>query len=221
MGNTGDRDGAGTDDGERRLSPVLHAVLVLLPLLVAVVGACSSAGDSDADGLGGSVAVSGTSGDGGATTTAAVEDIELQADDFVRLQDMTPVRGFFVDNRLGHLDEALAVANDPDGGGAYPVGTIIQLIPQEAMVKRAPGFDAASNDWEFFSLAVDESGTEILTRGGSEVINQFGGSCAACHSAAEPQFDFVCEDDNGCEPLPIGDDVIRSVQASDPRPPAG
>ena len=102
---------------------MLHAVLVLLPLLVAVVGACSSAGDSDADGLGGSVAApgaSGTSGDGGATTTAAVEDIELQADDFVRLQDMTPVRGFFVDNRLGHLDEALAVANDPDGGGAYP-----------------------------------------------------------------------------------------------------
>jgi hypothetical protein len=219
MGTTGDRDGAGTDDRERRLSPVTHAVLVLLPLLVAVVGACSSASDDDADGLGGSTAATGA-GAGGATTTAAVEDIELQADDFVRLQDMTPVRGFFVDNRLGHLDEALAVANDTEGGGAYPVGTIIQLIPQEAMVKRAPGFDARSNDWEFFSLAVSESGTEILSRGGADVINQFGGSCADCHAAAEPQFDFVCEDGHGCEPLPIGDDVIRSVQASDPRPPS-
>jgi hypothetical protein len=218
MGTTGDRDGASTDDGERRPGRLTHAVLVLVPLLVAVVGACSSAADDDADGLGASTAAAG--GAGGATTTAAVEDIVLEADDFVRLQDMTPVRGFFVDNRLGHLDEALAVANDTEGAGAYPVGTIIQLIPQEAMVKRAPGFDARSNDWEFFSLSVSESGTEILSRGGAEVINQFGGSCADCHAAAEPQFDFVCEDDHGCEPLPIGDDVIRSVQASDPRPPS-
>jgi hypothetical protein len=141
----------------------------------------------------------------------------MQADDFVPLSEMTPVRGFFVDNSLGHLDEAVAVANDPDGG-VYPIGTVIQLVPQEAMVKRAPGFDADSNDWEFFSLDVSPEGTEILTRGGAEVINRFGGSCADCHSAAEPQFDFVCEDTHGCEPLPIGDDVIRSVQESDPRP---
>jgi hypothetical protein len=127
------------------------------------------------------------------------------------------VRGFFVANRLGHLDEALAVANDPNGG-VYPVGTVIQLVPQEAMVKRAPGFDADSNDWEFFSLDVSPRGTRILARGGAEVVNRFGGSCADCHSAAEPQFDFVCEDTHGCAPLPIGDDVIRSIQRSDPRP---
>ena len=60
----------------------------------------------------------------------------MEADDFVNINDMTAVRGYFIDNRLGHLDEALAVANDP-AGGTYPVGTIIQLVPQEAMVKRA------------------------------------------------------------------------------------
>jgi hypothetical protein len=91
-------------------------------------------------------------------------------------------------------------------------------VPQEAMVKRAPGFDADSNDWEFFSLDVTAEGTEILTRGGAEVINRFGGSCADCHSLAKPEFDFVCEDTNGCEPLPIGDDVIKSIQDQDPRP---
>jgi hypothetical protein len=192
MGATGERVGT-----------VRHVVLVAVPIVLAAVAAaaCSSGGDDSA----------------GTTTTERVEDVQMQADDFVPLTDMTPVRGFFVANRLGHLDEAVAVANDPDGG-VYPVGTVLQLVPQEAMVKRAPGFDADSNDWEFFDLDVSPEGTEILTRGGAEVLNRFGGSCADCHSAAEPQFDLVCEDTHGCEPLPIGDDVIRSVQESDPRP---
>src|SRR5689334_13406953 len=114
---------------------VVRALLVALPIVAAIVAGCSSASRSATDGNTG--------------TTAAPEDIVLQASDFVSLKDMTAVRGFFVANRLGHLDEALAVANDPSGG-TYPVGTVIQLVPQEAMVKRAPGFDAASDDWEFF-----------------------------------------------------------------------
>ena len=196
-----------------RVGFMRHAIFVALPVIAAVVVACSSGDDDDAA----------QTSDRGAdeTTTTAPEDFEMQAADFVNIHDMTPVRGFFVDNKLGHLDEALEVANDPEGGGAYPVGTVIQLIPQEAMVKRAPGFDADSNDWEFFALEVTPEGTEITTRGGAEVINQFGGSCADCHSLARPEFDFVCEKDHGCEPLPIGDDVIQSVQDGDPRPRAG
>jgi hypothetical protein len=101
----------------------------------------------------------------------------------------------------------------------YPVGTIIQLVPQEAMVKRAPGFDPASNDWEFFALEVSPTGTTIVTRGGAEVINRFGGtSCADCHRKAQPQFDFVCEQTNGCDPLPISNEIIAAVQRADPRP---
>ena len=186
-----------------------HVLAVALPVVIAVVAACSS-GDDDG-------AATDDRGDG-TTTTTEPEDLVMEAADFVNIHDMTAVRGFFVDNRLGHLDDALEIANDTAGGGAYPVGTIIQLIPQEAMVKRAPGFDPDSNDWEFFSLNVTPEGTEIVTRGGAEVINQFGGSCADCHKLAEPEFDFVCEKDHGCEPLPIGDDVIMSVQESDPRP---
>ena len=192
------------DTGERTLGWVRHALLVAVPVLVAVVGACSS-GD---DGAGGSAGTKGTE---------PVEDFVMEADQFVNIHDMTPVRGFFIDNHLGKLDEAIAVAENPEGG-TYPVGTIIQLVPQEAMVKRAPGFDADSNDWEFFFLDVGPEGTEIVTRGGAEVVNRFGGSCADCHAVADPKFDFVCEDTHGCEPLPIGDDVIRSVQEADPRP---
>lgn len=184
------------------LGVLRHVGLLALPVVAAVIVACT--GDDD---------------DPAATTTTSrePEDLVMQADDFVNIHDMTPVRGFFVDNPLGHLDEAIAVADDPEGG-VYPVGTIIQLVPQEAMVKRAPGFDAASNDWEFFSLEVTAEGTTILTRGGAGVVNQFGGTCVDCHSLARPEFDFVCEDDHGCEPLPIGDDVIGSLQEADPRP---
>jgi hypothetical protein len=154
----------------------------------------------------------------GTTDTSAVEDVVVNDDDCKPLAEATAVRGFFVDNVAGDLDATLAVANDP-AGGAYPVGTVIQLLPQEAMVKRAPGFDPDSNEWEFFTLEGTAAGTKILTRGGNEVISRFSGtSCAGCHSAAEPQFDFVCEDDHGCAPLPVGDDVITGIQDADPRP---
>jgi hypothetical protein len=182
-----------------------HAVLMAIPITIAVAVGCSSGDDDGEDGA-------------GTTETTAVEDVVVDADDFKPLADLTAVRGFFVDNVAGDLEGSLAVANNPEGG-TYPVGTVIQLIPQEAMVKRAPGFDPDSNDWEFFTLDVTAAGTTIVTRGGSEVINRFSGtSCAGCHSAAEPQFDFVCEDDHGCAPLPVGDDVITAIQNADPRP---
>ena len=192
-----------------RLVGARHWALAAIPLVAALVVACGSSSSND------------ETESRGTTTTTAPEDFEMQADDFVNLQDMTPIRGFFIDNQLGHLDEALAVANEPEGGGEYPVGTVIQLIPQEAMVKRGEGFAPEANNWEFFSLEVSAEGTRILSRGAADVVNQFGGNCVDCHSAARPEFDFVCEHDHECAPLPIGDDVIRGVQQADPRPRAG
>jgi hypothetical protein len=183
--------------------------------LVVVVSAAFHACGSDAeDASPGSSSVA-TSADSSSTTEVA--PLRIRADDFVALADMTPVRGFFVGNLRGDLDGTLEVARSPDGG-TYPVGTVIQLVPQEAMVKREPGFSPETNDWEFFSLDVTEQGTSILERGGDDVVNRFGGSCAGCHSLAEPKWDFVCEQDHGCDPLPIGRDVIELVQEADPRP---
>jgi len=147
----------------------------------------------------------------------APKDLVATASDFHNLATMTRVRGFFISNPLGHLKQALRVANSPKGG-VYPVGTIIQLVPQEAMVKRRKGFNRATHDWEFFTLQTTALGTTITTRGTSNVVNRFGGSCQSCHSAAAPQFDFVCEHDHGCAPLPVGDDVIAAIQRADPRP---
>jgi hypothetical protein len=146
-----------------------------------------------------------------------VQDAKLSAADFVNVNSMTRVGDHFVTNVRGHLAEALAVARSPKGG-RYPVGTIIQLIPQEAMVKRAPGFSPSTNDWEFFSLDVSAKGTTILSRGGAKVLNRFGGSCASCHSAAARQFDFVCGTTHGCAPLPVGPAVFAALQKADPRP---
>jgi hypothetical protein len=151
------------------------------------------------------------------TTARAFQDARLRAADFRNVNTMTRVGDHFVTNVRGHLAEALAIARSAEGG-TYPVGTIIQLIPQEAMVKRAPGFSPSTNDWEFFSLDVSAAGTRILSRGGAEVVNRFGDSCASCHSAARARFDFVCGHDHGCAPLPIGADVIASLQKTDPRP---
>ncbi len=116
-------------------------------------------------------------------TTAVPQDAKLSAADFANINTMTRVGDHFVANVRGHLAQALAVARSAKGG-VYPVGTIIQLIPQEAMVKRAKGFSPATKDWEFFSLDVSATGTKILSRGGAKVVNRFGGSCASCHSAA-------------------------------------
>jgi hypothetical protein len=187
-----------------------HLALVAIPVILAVIVGCggSSGGDDD----------DAAEPNATTTTTEPEEDVVVQASDFVNLADMTPVRGYFVNNLRGQTDEAVAVAEDPEGG-TYPVGTVIQLIPGEAMVKHVEGFSPETNDWEFFTLDATPAGTTILSQGGAEVLNRFSGSsCADCHAAAEPQFDFVCENTHGCAPLPVGDDVISAIQQGDPRP---
>ncbi|HEX4976157.1 MAG TPA: hypothetical protein VFV48_09770 [Pseudomonadales bacterium] len=132
------------------------------------------------------------------------------------LHDMQAVRGFFVSNLSGHLDETLTVANSTSGG-EYPPGSVIQLIPNEAMVKREKGFNPITKDWEFFELDVSSSGTVIRKRGFQEVKNRFDGNCFACHVKAKPEFDLICEQGHGCDALPISRQVIEALQNTDPR----
>lgn len=145
-----------------------------------------------------------------------VLDLDMQAEDFTCIRDGEKVRKFYVTNPLGFLDEALAVANSTEGG-TYPVGTVLQLVPLEAMVKRRAGYSPETNDWEFFSLDVRAGETTILARGAADVVNAFGGNCLDCHSLAEPQWDLVCEDTHGCDPLPLSDEVILNIQNADSR----
>ena len=143
-------------------------------------------------------------------------DFIAAADDFDCIQDWERVRNIRVTNKLGLLEETLEVARNPQPGVQYPVGTIIQLFPGEAMVKRAPDFDPANNNWEYFELLVSPEGTSINVRGRDEVINMFGGNCLSCHADAR-EFDFICEKGRGCVDLPIGDEAIAALQEADPR----
>lgn len=148
-----------------------------------------------------------------ATPPAAIEITEQS---FKCLRDMTPVRGFFVDNLAGNLEGTLAVANSP-AGGVYPPGSVVQLFPNEVMVKREAGFNPVTRDWEFFELDVDRKGSHIRKRGFADVNNRFGGNCFACHIQARPEWDLICEQDHGCEKLPIAGFAIKALQNADAR----
>lgn len=150
------------------------------------------------------------------TTHAEAPADPISADSFGCIRDMTPVRGFFVDNLKGDLEATLAVANALDGG-VYPPGSVVQLIPTEVMVKRDPGFSPVTKDWEFIELDVSAEGASIRARGFADVNNKFGGNCFACHVKAEPQRDMICEQGHGCDPIPLTAAMSRALQKTDPR----
>lgn len=152
----------------------------------------------------------------------SAQTVEVDDDSFKCLTEMTPVRGFFVDNILGDL-EATVKAAESEKDIVYPVGSVVQLVPSEVMIKREAGFNAVTKDWEFFELQVTEAGSKIHVRGAFEVVNKFGGNCFACHIKAKPEFDLICEQSHGCDPilLPNGTELsqamIKGIQKTDPR----
>src|SRR5271168_907011 len=132
------------------------------------------------------------------------------------MTEMTHIGHFYVDNLLGNLKGTVQVAESPTGG-VYPVGTVLQLVPTEVMVKREKGFNAATRDWEFFELDVSPSGSTIRTRGFVSVVNRFGGNCFTCHVRARPEFDLVCSTTHGCDPIPVTLAMSGALQRTDPR----
>ena len=163
--------------------------------------------------LGVAVLLGGTSH---AQTTTKATAVAVSDASFGCIRKMTPVRGYYVSNLLGNTEATVKAANAA-GGAAYPVGSVVQLVPTEAMVKREAGFNAATKDWEFFELAVTAQGTKIGKRGGGEVVNRFGGNCLSCHAAAKPEFDMICEQTHGCAPIPVTPTMAKAIQNTDPR----
>ncbi|XCN74406.1 MAG: hypothetical protein Q3M24_06585 [Candidatus Electrothrix aestuarii] len=147
---------------------------------------------------------------------AGEKTVDVTGEGFGCVRDMEAIRGMYVGNLLGNIDATIAVANSEEGG-VYPPGTIIQIVPTEAMVKREAGFNEATNDWEFFILDVSAEGTKIAARGGEELENPFGQNCLSCHAQAEPKWDMVCESGHGCQPIPITRPMIVALQKTDKR----
>lgn len=132
--------------------------------------------------------------------------------DFDCIKNGTKVGHFYVANRLGKQDQAVAVAKASAKGGTYPLGTVIRLFPLEAMVKRGKGFEATGG-WEMFKLTTKDGQLSIVQRGGAEVTNG-SGPCVGCHNPAK-DYDFVCGTDHGCAPIPVTDDLVTLLQDSD------
>ena len=121
-----------------------------------------------------------------------VEDLDMRLADFANIQGLTlpPGRSYLVANPLGHESEALAVASSATGG-VFPVGSIVEVQPSERMVKRRRGFNASTNDWEFFGIQFAPDGRtpqNFAVRGKEET------SCFQCHqSVSSPTWDFICQ----------------------------
>jgi len=160
----------------------------------------------------------GNSSYSGRSANRPVRAVKVTEDSFGCIRDMTPVRGFYVDNLLGNLADTLAAANKPLGG-PWPPGSVVQRIPGEAMVKHGKGFSPLTDDWEFFMLDVKRRSTKIVQRGFIDVINPFGGNCLTCHFEADPQRDMICEQGHGCPANPITRVMAVAIQNSDPRCP--
>jgi hypothetical protein len=141
--------------------------------------------------------------------------VKVDDSSFKCMTDMTPVRHFYVDNLLGNVAQTVAVAQA--GRGDYPEGSVLQLMPNEVMIKHEKGFSPATRDWEFFFIDVSPTGSKIYKRGFAEVNNRLEMNCFACHVKAKPEFDFVCEQDHGCDPIPVTRAMFGALQRTDPR----
>ena len=141
--------------------------------------------------------------------------VKVDDSSFKCITEMTPVRHFYVDNLLGNLTETVAIAQV--GKGEYPEGSVLQLMPNEVMIKQQKGFNPVTRDWEFFFIDVSPEGSKIYKRGFAEVNNRLGQNCFTCHVKARPEFDFVCEQDHGCDPIPVTRAMFGALQRTDPR----
>jgi hypothetical protein len=145
----------------------------------------------------------------------AAASFAISDSSFKCITQLTHVRHFYVDNLAGNLDATVKVAQA--GTGVYPVGSVLQLVPTEVMVKREHGFNATTHDWEFFELNVSGTESTIRTRGFQEVNNRFGGNCFNCHVKARAEFDLVCDNTHGCDAIPITRAMSGALQRTDPR----
>lgn len=147
-----------------------------------------------------------------------VQDVTVDEKSLGCFLDGTRIRNTYIRNADPEkLKEATRIFKDSVPDTDYPVGTILQLLPGEAMVKRPSEEFPLTNGWEFFALDIMEHGVRIRAQG-DRVSNINSVPCMACHQAAA-KFDFVCGKGHGCAPLAFGDKKIAELQAADQRCP--
>ena len=151
------------------------------------------------------------------SATVSADDLVITEKSFGCVLELPKVRNTRIQNAdLEKLKEAIRIFRDSVPDKEYPTGTILQLIPTEAMVKHDRAAFPNTNGWEFFALKVSLGGTTIQDRGDRVLNTSLKKPCLDCHSPAA-KFDFVCEKGHGCAPIPVTDQQITATQAADPR----
>src|SRR5947208_16140261 len=150
-------------------------------------------------------------------SSASADDIAVSEQTFGCILDWPQVRN----TRIKHSDpeelkEAMRIFRDSLPDREYPVGTILQLVPFEAMVKHPREKFPKTNGWEFFALDVSGAGTKIRDRGDSVYMYSQVVTFLCCNQPAA-KFDFVCEKGHGCAPIPFNDQAIAALQQADAR----
>jgi hypothetical protein len=149
--------------------------------------------------------------------TLSADDLAITEKSFGCLLDLPKVRNTRIQNPDPEkLREAIQIFEHSMPDREYPTGTVLQLIPTEAMVKHDRAAFPKTNGWEFFALKVSADGTTIQDRGDKVLNTSLKKPCLDCHSPAA-KFDFVCEKRHGCAPIPITDQQIAAIQSADPR----
>jgi hypothetical protein len=153
------------------------------------------------------------------TLSLWADDVVVTEKSFGCVLDLPKVRNTRIQNPDPEkLKEAIRIFRDSVPDQDYPTGTILQLVPFEAMVKHSKEAFPKTNGWEFFFLKVSDQGTTIQDRGDKVVNATLKRPCLGCHEPAV-KFDFVCEKGHGCAPIPLSDQKIAELQAADPRCP--
>ena len=49
------------------------------------------------------------------------------------------------------------------------------------------------------------------------MVNKFGGNCFACHVQAQPQWALICDNNPGCNPIPLTRGMLNAIPKTDPR----
>ena len=152
------------------------------------------------------------------TCNAYAQDVTVTEKSFGCIRDGTKIRNTYIKNAdPAKLKEAVRIFENRVPDREYPVGTFLQLLPGEVMVKQPRQKFPGTNGWEFFALELSAQGSKIRTRG-DKTTNFQGVLCMSCHQPAA-KFDFVCEKGHGCAPVPLDDAKIAELQAAYPRCP--
>src|SRR3974377_1887497 len=100
-----------------------------------------------------------------AVVTLSADSVVITDKSFGCMLDMPKLRNTRIQNPDPEkLKEAIRIFQDSVPDKEYPTGTILQLIPTEAMVKHDRAAFPNTNGWEFFAFAVSAGGTTIHER---------------------------------------------------------